>query len=247
MKILSGTSTSAQISAGPLYFYHRPTPPIPKQSSRTPQEELSRFSRAQKRAVLDLAALYDQAFVQVGKEAASIFAIHAMLLEDPDFLDCIRTQIQKRDVTAEWAVAQVGRELADTFSGLSDPYMKARAMDIRDIARRVIAPLMHIPDRIVLARPSILVSDQLLPGEVMALNRSVLAVVSQKGSLDSHSSILLRAYRVPSIIGIEMDPAWDGHPALIDGHAGRLYLDPEQGVLDDLRRTYQAGTASSAH
>jgi len=246
VKILSGTSTAAQISAGPLYFYHRPTPPISEHSSRSPQEEFARFDRAQKRAVLDLAALYDRTFTQVGKEAASIFAIHAMLLEDEDFVGGIHSILLTEGTTAEWAVAHIGRELADTFSMLDDPYMQARAMDIRDISRRVIAPLITLSPRISLPRPSILVADYLLPSELMSLDRSTLAVISQHDSLNSHASILLRAYGVPAMIGTELDESWDGHTALMDGYAGQLYLDPEQGLLDDLRQRYQGGSSSAA-
>lgn len=245
MEIISGNTITEQITAGPLSFYHRPTPPIPERSQRTAQEELDRFSRAQKRAVLDLAALYDQAFLQVGKEAASIFAIHAMLLEDEDFVAGIHARILNTGATAEWAVACVGRELARTFADLDDPYMQARAVDIQDISRRLMRPLMNVHSRLSSAQPSILVSNYFLPSEIMELSRRTLAVISQKGSLDSHTAILLRTYHIPAMIGTDLEETWDGHPALMDGYAGRLYLDPERSLLEELRQRYQTGVASA--
>lgn len=90
------------------HFYRREPPVLAPRSQRGPQEELERFQQGQRQAVLQLAALYDRAFAEVGEETASIFAIHAMLLEDEDLVRTITDMIQREGATAEYAVKAAG-------------------------------------------------------------------------------------------------------------------------------------------
>lgn len=69
---LAGRSIAEQIAIGQLHFYRREPPVLAPRSQRGPQEELERFQQGQRQAVLQLAALYDRAFAEVGEETASI-------------------------------------------------------------------------------------------------------------------------------------------------------------------------------
>lgn len=239
MQILTGTSLTPHIVAGPLRFYCRPTFPIQQRSTRSADEEILRFQQVQRQAVLELATLYDKAYTQVGHEAASIFAIHAMLIEDDDLLDGIHRKITDDAATAEWAIHSVCHEFSDLFSAMDDPYMRARAADMQDIARHLALPLLGIRRTFPGASEAIVVCDHFLPSEVMHMDERLLGLVSQKGSLDSHTAVLLKAYHIPVIVGTEFGPEWDGHRALIDGFAGNLYLDPDNGTEAALRLRYQ--------
>ncbi|MCF2595337.1 phosphoenolpyruvate-utilizing N-terminal domain-containing protein [Pseudoflavonifractor phocaeensis] len=249
MVIAEGKSILDQVAYGRLRFLrHRPQD-IAEFSQRTREEESARFHKAQRRAVLELAAFYDQAAHQVGIEIASIFAVHAMLLEDRDFVDTIQTMIREKGTTAEFAVRAAGEGFASTFAKMDSPYMQARAADIRDIARRVVRLLLGArPQEPLREGPAILVADEFLPSEVMGLNhRRLLGLISREGSVDSHTALLLRAYRVPAMAEVDLDPCWDGHLALLDGFDHRVYLDPEQELLESLRIRYQAGGKPAEH
>ena len=89
MKILTGKSILDQVAYGPLRVYRRQPFQLDFLSQLSSADEIHRFQTAQHRAVLQLADLYDQASLMVGPQAASIFAIHAMLLEDTSFVDSI--------------------------------------------------------------------------------------------------------------------------------------------------------------
>ena len=82
-------------------MYHRQPFQLDFLSHLSSGDEVLRFQTAQRRAVLQLADLYDQAALVVGPQAASIFAIHAMLLEDTSFVDSILSIIQTQYTTAE--------------------------------------------------------------------------------------------------------------------------------------------------
>ena len=243
MEIRYGSAIVKQIALGPLSFYHRPCPQVPEHSLLTPEEELIRFSRAQQTALDRLESLREQAEAQVGPDAAAIFSIHAMLVEDEDLLEAVQASILTQNVTAEWAVLSTSRGYAQTLAELSDPYMQARAADIRDVARQILAPLIGFRNTVSIQAPSIVVADQFLPSEILSLGRRVLGLVSLRGSVNSHTALLLQAYRIPAIISLDLEEHWEGHPALLDGHTGALYLDPEQTQLEELRLLHQADGA----
>ena len=158
---LAGRSIAEQIAIGQLHFYRREPPVLAPRSQRGPQEELERFQQGQRQAVLQLAALYDRAFAEVGEETASIFAIHAMLLEDEDLVRTITDMIQREGATAEYAVKAAGDALAAAFGAMDSPYMRARSVDMRDISRRMLRALLGRRPKAPLTRPgTILVFPQ---------------------------------------------------------------------------------------
>ena len=138
MQTVRGKSILNQVVAGRLRFCQLAPPQPRPEPFGTPMEEEGRSYRALRQSVLDLAGLYDRMSRQVGAETASIFAIHAMLLEDEDFVGEVCEAIGRDGTSAEYAVWKTGVRLAETFSVMDDRYMQARSGDIRDITHRVI-------------------------------------------------------------------------------------------------------------
>lgn len=99
MQIITGKSIQAQLAYGPLHFFHRQLPAPPRVSQLPPEEEIHRFHAAQQRAVRSLDRLHERAVQEVGLHAASIFAIHAMLLEDNSYVDSILDCLEHHGTT----------------------------------------------------------------------------------------------------------------------------------------------------
>ena len=125
MKILTGKSILDQVAYGPLRVYHRQPFQLDFLSHLSSGDEVLRFQAAQRRAVLQLADLYDQAALVVGPQAASIFAIHAMLLEDTSFVDSILSIIQTQYTTAEYAVQVAGTSYSAAFAAMDRALTRA--------------------------------------------------------------------------------------------------------------------------
>lgn len=243
MHTLSGKAIMEQIAVGHLCFYRRPQPQ--PQSRPFTQEgwrhETTRFHRARQESIAQLLSFYHQARQQVGETVASIFSIHAMLLEDSNYVETIRTLIQGQDLPAEEAVRLAGERFSNTFSTMDSSYMRARAADIQDISQRVIRNLNGSRLELAMTQPAILVTDSFFPSEVMEFDRRrLLGLITWAGSLDSHTSMLVRAYHIPAIVEVDVTPKWDGHLALMDGHSGTVYLDPDSEQVEQLREQYQA-------
>lgn len=236
MQIIVGRSIQNQIAAGPLRFYYRQPFPLAAVSQLSQDEEIHRFHAAQQRSIAALARLYDEAARDVGIQAASIFSIHAMLLEDTSFVESILTVLSSQHTTAEYAVQTAGNSFASAFADMDSPYMQARGADIRDISNRLIRCLLNIqtPDPLG-DTPAILVSDELLPSEVLALDRrKLLGLVTWHGSVDSHTAMLLQSLKIPGLAQADITPSWDGHLAILDGFSNCLYIDPEPEIFRQL-------------
>ena len=241
MQVLTGKAIMEQIVAGRLCFYRRPRPQVQLYTQGDWRQELNRFYRAQQTAILELNTLYHRALHQVGEGVASIFSIHGMLLEDHDYVEAVRGLIQGQSATAEYAVQMAEVGFAAAFAAMDSPYMRAREADIRDISQRVLRALMGGRQELLMDEPAILVSEDYLPSEVMDFDqRRLLGLITRKGSLDSHTAMLVRAYHIPAIVEVDLVPKWEGHLALMDGYTGNVYLDPERMQLDQLRELYQA-------
>ena len=233
MQTIHGKSILDQTVLGRLKFCRLAPPPPQPLPALHPEEEIQRFEQAQRLSVLELASLYDRTAKVIGEETASIFAIHAMMLEDNDFVQSVARIIRQEKTCAEWAVWETGGRLVAAFSKMDNLYMRARAVDFRDITYRVIWRLRgeHLLDPLR-DGPAILVATEFLPSEVMELDRSrVVGILARKGSVDSHTAQLLQACRIPAMAEVDLDERWDGHIALLDGSRHRLYLDPDEETI----------------
>lgn len=242
MKMLEATPIGEQIAVGQLKFYHRQSYHLEQYSKLNPEREDERFLWAQRCSIEELTVLYDRAGQEMGESEASIFAIHAMLLEDEDLTRRVRRMIREEGVTAQFAIHTVGQQVMDTFSQMESTYMQARAADIQDITRRMILRLVNIrPDLTLQRQPTILVSDSFLPSEIVEMDRRrILGLVTAQGNVDSHSAQILRHCRIPVMVGVEgLDESMEGLTALMDGHTGRLYLEPTVELTEQLRREYE--------
>ena len=114
--------------------------------------------------------------------------------------------------------------------------MQARAVDVKDISDRLIGILSK---KISLTEsynePVILVAEDFTPSETLQLDKSkILAFITAKGSLNSHTAILARTMNIPAIIGVDLFSSLqaDGELAVIDGFSGNIYVNPDKELID---------------
>ena len=240
MKVATGKSILDGIAIGPLRFYHKVDTEIVMASKLTPAEELSRFATAQGKAQEQLGTLYEQALEEVGEDNAAIFEIHQMMVEDDDYVEAIQSIIETQGTTAEYAVSTTGDNFAATFAAMDDAYMKARAVDVKDISRRLVNILTGVVEGNLLGdQPVILVADDLTPSETVQMDKSkLLGFVTRKGSTNSHTAILARTMNIPALIGVEIDEAWDGKPGIIDGYNHCVYVEPTADLAGSMQKKH---------
>lgn len=238
MKIIQGQGVSKGIEQGTIYFYHRAAAQVEMRTGADEQEERSRLERAKERTVQQLSDMAEKAREEAGDEAAVLFETHAMFLEDEDYMGAM-DELLAQGFNAEYAVDQAGQEFAAMLASMEDPYMQARAADIKDVTGRILNNLMGVVEGGIDSDvPVILAADDLAPSETIQLDKSkILAIATQKGSGNSHTAILARTMGIPAVCGLgeDFNEDFHGKQAYIVGETGQLILEPDEETLVSLK------------
>ena len=174
---------------------------------------------------------------EVGPQEARIFDAHQMLLGDAELLADIKQRVSSgAPAVMAWvdALAVVEKQWAE----LPDPYLRARAEDVRAVGAQMLAALTGAPAAATTG-PGILVAKELTPAQTAELDRdAVWGIVLAQSSPNSHAAILARARGIPAVVaagpGVLSLP--EGTNVVIDGGTGELVVDPPDAALDDYRR-----------
>lgn len=236
MNELQGKGIAPGIAVGRIFYYKKSGRQIRRTYREDSETEWKRFEEAREKAEMQLLALKEKAVKETGEEAAAIFEAHQMLLRDDELEAFIRDIIVTAKVSAEYAVFVAGEHFSEMLAGLEDAYLQARNADLQDVVWRLIRILNGVEDVQELTEPSIIVAEDLTPSETIQLEKSlILGFVTRQGSANSHTAILARQLSLPAVSGIETDPSWNGKLAVADGSSGRIFLDPDDALLERSR------------
>lgn len=241
MQIYHGKSVFGGIAIGRIRVYKKEEKQVRRRNVADPESEILRFQSARRKAVEQLTSLYEKAVQEIGEAGAGVFEVHRMMLEDEDFADSAENRIRTEQVNAEYAAAATGDDFAGMFEAMEDEYMKGRAADIRDVTERLLRILNGTSQETEeMWEPAILLAEDLAPSETVQMDKSrILAFVTVRGSLNSHTAILARTMGIPALVGTELRPGavlneLDGKMAAVDGRAGLFYVEPEGEALKEL-------------
>ena len=166
------------------------------------------FSEAVTVVAARLETLQNKITARLGAPAGDIFAAHAQLLAELAEATLTHAATNYAPVWQE-ETAQAAAALA----ALPDPYLRARAADIHDLAQQVLALLADAPEAAMPDNaPFILVARDLYPLRAATLPANCLAVVLANGDPHSHAALLCQAAQRPYYSG-----AGDAVLALTDG------------------------------
>ena len=131
-----------------------------------------------------------------------------------------------------WQAA--GQQAAAAFRALDDPVLHERAVDVEDVARRVLARLAGTPAGAAIGGPGIVLAGELTPGEAAGLDPSdAWAIATARGGATAHAAILARALGIPAVVGLgeALAAVTEGTTLVVDGEAGTVEVDPGAGVI----------------
>lgn len=233
----TGKSVYGAVAMGKVEVFDIQEPMVKRVRIDDTERELKRVEEAKKAAIRQLEDIYEQALTDVGKNDAKIFEIHIMLIKDDDYNKSIRGIIETQHVNAEYAVALTSDNFSEMFAAMEDMYMRARAADVKDVSRQIIANLTGSEDRCrELEDEVIICADDLAPSEMAKLDKSkVLAFVTAHGSSHSHTAILARMMNIPAIVDLReafLSAAKNSSYAIVDGYMGDVILDPDDETVE---------------
>ena len=166
-----------------------------------------------------------------GEQRALLHA-HAELAQDPELAREAAEWI-RQGKSAGYAWREATRSLTDMLASLDDARMRERAADLRDLESQVLRVLGG--EAPVAARElpphSILLADDLLPSQLMALEASRIAgICIARGGSTSHVAIIAAASGIPTLVaaGAGILEVPDGTPLVLDAEHGWLDVDPPE-------------------
>ncbi len=199
------------------------------------ERERGRFDAALAAAASELKTLQKDVSDKIGPSQGDILGAQALVLRDPGLRDRVLLLVEEKRVNVEAALSEVIDGYTRTLDGVADSYLRERAVDVRDVGRRLLSALVErqAPNPLNIPEDAIIVSQELLPSVTARLQLgSVNAFVTERGNQFSHSSILARSMGTPAVAGITEASLRirTGDRLIVDGLAGVVFVDPEPSV-----------------
>lgn len=232
---IQGIPVSRGVAVGALRFqgqqFQRPrTWPIEEGQL---QAEEARFNRAIRETREQIEGLKEQ-LLQRGADhsEARVFDAHLLVLEDYSVINEVYASLHEDRLNVEAIYYKVIRRYLDSLRGIGDPYLRERALDIEDVAGRVLSNLTSGEGaKPVNATAHVLYARDLTPSDTVGLDRSVLlGFATELGSATSHTAIMARALGIPGVVGLDIP--WGrvraGQEVILDGYNGLLIINPTE-------------------
>jgi phosphotransferase system enzyme I (PtsI) len=237
-KRFHGIGVSPGIARG-VVVVHRTEdelPPVREVSEADIPEEIARLEDALLATRGQILSLQERIAGSIGAKDASIFDAHLLVVEDRTLLDEVLRTLQRDRLNVEHIFSRVANRYAATLEQIDDPYLRERATDIHDVARRVIRNLTGKEARDLGAWKTehLLVAHNLTPSDTAQLNRSsVLGFATDVGSKTSHTAIMARSLNIPAVVGLHnfSEQVDNGDDILLDGYNGVVILNPNEQTL----------------
>jgi len=225
---------SRGLAMGPCVPWTAPEIAVEERGAGVAQE-----TRALEAALAAVVAALEALQGDARGEMHALLAAHIELARDPDLRERAGTHLA-RGHGAGHAWRQATRATADVLLALDDPRMRERAADLRDLENQVLRVLSGKPPGTTREFPpgAIVVADDLLPSQMMALDRArVGGICTARGGTTSHAAILAAAAGLPALVaaGDAVLAIAEGTPLALDAEHGWLDVDPslaERGAME---------------
>lgn len=176
----------------------------------------------------------------VGEHEAAVFEAHMLILEDPEFVGSIESEIRNNNTNAMKAVELVTTQLVAIFESIDDAYLKERAADIKDVSRRMLANLAgHTVGLEIERENTIVIAHDLTPSDTAQLDKSkVKGFITNIGGRTSHSAIMARTLEIPAVVGLGdiTSSVQDGELVIVDGIEGIVIINPDKSTIEDYEK-----------
>ncbi len=234
---IQGVPVAPGLAVGPVHVVHAGPKDVPvwTVSKEDVPLEIGRLAEAVNAAAEKLEQRQERVATTASQKDAKIFAVHRLILQDPNALRQVEEAISQERINAEAAV----QKLIDRFETSMGQEAGGRsfASDVTDPWRFVLDVLLerdreeilHKSDRVILA------AVELTPKVTTFLERDrILAVVAEAGGRFSHGAVLARAFGLPCVVGLPnlLARLEQNMMLLVDGDRGTVRLRPEQEEID---------------
>lgn len=163
-------------------------------------------------------------------EQAAIMEAHRMMVQDPMMSENILAKIDELG-NAPQGVLKAAEEQAQMFEQMDDEYFAARAVDLRDVGKRVAKYILGVKEPEIGDEKVILCGREIEPSVIAGMETEKIAgVLLGSGSTTAHAVIIAKARAIPTIVGLNkedrIDKIADGDHVIMDGERGVIIINP---------------------
>src|SRR6266850_2152198 len=243
MTQLTGIAASPGIGIGPIHIVDPEE--IEVQDGDLKLEavalEQERFLQAIQKSLEEVREVREKIALETSEEQARILDTQIEILSDPEARSMTCAVIERERKPAAFAYRKILTAVAARLDEADSEYYRGRAIDVRDVRRRMLAHLGGIRTHSLhdLKEPSVIVANDLPPSEMALLPRNMaLGFATDVGGRTSHTAIMARARGIPAVVGVKgaTDIAQQGAIGIVDGTRGVAIFDPDPETLAEHER-----------
>jgi phosphotransferase system enzyme I (PtsI) len=241
-----GLGVAPGIAIGPAFVHEAGTIAVPEYEvpQAAVESERERLRGAVDKALRQLAKLKTKSQTlppAAAEEVGYLLDAHAQMLSNSRLVRGVDRRIQEDRTNAEAAVQAEVAAIARGFQAMEDPYMAARADDVREVGARLLRTLTKTPFRAFTQLPegSIVVAEEITPADTALMDpERVAGFVASLGGAESHTAIMARSLGLPAVLGIAdlIGAVRTGDLVVVDGGAGRCIVHPTPTTLETFER-----------
>ncbi len=235
---IQGLAASKGIAYGQVFLYLQSELEIPRYTVDPDKRvaEIARFEQALVTTRQQIAKIQDQVSKNLSEEEALIFDAHQMVLEDQALIGETIRDFQKSGLNIETCFNAVAQRYIQAFAEIDDEYLRERAADLKDVAKRLLHVLLGqtAGSLTALVDKRIIVAADISPSEAAGIDRSAaLGIMTDEGSRTSHAVIVARSMKIPAVVGTGdlTKKIKDGDWLLVDGYEGAVIINPAEQTL----------------
>ena len=137
-RVINGIAASKGIVVAKAYKLEELNLDVQKVEYTTLENEQNLIETVFNGTVEQLEEIYEVALVKLGEEEASVFEAHKAIVLDPELKSQVKQKIEQNIPVAR-ALQEVTDLFVAMFESMDDEYFRARAADIKDVRKRLIA------------------------------------------------------------------------------------------------------------
>ena len=248
---LKGIAASQGISFAKAYVFVEPDLTVKEVKIEDVAAEIKRFEDAIEASKKELTIIKENALASLGADKAAVFEAHLLILDDPEFMGTVKTDIESKVINAEYAFKETSDMFISMFEAMDNEYMKERAADIRDVSKRILAHLLGVdlPNPSLIDEEVIVIAEDLTPSDTAQLNKKyVKGFATNIGGRTSHSAIMARSLEIPAVVGTSSitEDVKNGDILILDGLDGVVLVNPDEATTAEYKEKHAKFEAQKA-
>ncbi|HEY8241747.1 MAG TPA: phosphoenolpyruvate--protein phosphotransferase, partial [Kiritimatiellia bacterium] len=249
LRFIRGVAASSGFAVGKATVFGSFNGDFSPSAKPTGQFTKQDFQRALAKSEQQLEDLQRQMEERIADVASMIFSAHLLIVKDPKFSGAMIDLIVAGKAP-EAAIASVVTEYSDLFSNSSNPRLREKEQDVKDLGRRLLQNLRSGEEAVADYAGSVIIAGELMPSDILKLSaQRAEGLLLVSGGATSHVAILARSLQLPMVIAENrrlFSLAAD-RKILLDGDQGTVTIDPAPEVIQNYQNLAAAHREAEQH